>query len=167
MAACLAMRTLAERIRHLEQDTNDAGPAALSDHTRSRARTQGCPGHRPDNAAALLIASRDNPQRLRSEAAFPEHCAASPRREPSGQMRAVSHSSKSAALGSGQQAYVERITAEGKIMRCLKRFITREVYRLLQAKTLSSAAMGARNRGQDTQHLDQAGNPLWYVAQPA
>ena len=40
-----------------------------------------------------------------------------------------------------------RRTAEGKskqeILRCLKRFIAREVYRLLQAGPLRPAAMGA------------------------
>lgn len=44
------------------------------------------------------------------------------------------------------KAYAERRTAEGtskrEILRCLKLFIAREVYRLLQAESLRPAAIG-------------------------
>jgi hypothetical protein len=44
------------------------------------------------------------------------------------------------------RGYVARRTAEGKskweIMRCLKRYIAREVYRLLVSPTATSAPMG-------------------------
>ena len=77
-AACLAMKTLAERICHLEQER------MVLDRQLDRITQTVAPGLRaaqgigPDNAAALLIAAGDNPHRLRPEAAFAALCGASP-----------------------------------------------------------------------------------------
>jgi transposase len=98
-------------------------------------------------AAALLVTVGDNPQRMRSEAAFANLCASAPIAASSGKttrhrlnrggdrranralwriaMVRMSHDPRT-------RDYVERRTAEGKskreIMRCLKRYIAREVY---------------------------------------
>lgn len=67
--------------------------------------------------------------------------------EPPGQLRGVPHRSEPAALRSGHQGVAVRRTAEGtserEDLRCLKRFITSDVYRLLRVNPLSPAARGA------------------------
>src|SRR6266487_1094351 len=106
----------------------------------------------PQTAAALLVAAGDNPDRLRSEAAFSMLCGSSPIEASSG--KTVRHRLNRggdrqannalwvialARMASDQPTkdYVERRTKLGKskkdIIRCLKRYIAREVYRDLQA----------------------------------
>ncbi len=106
----------------------------------------------PDTAALLLVAAGDHPHRLRSEAAWAHLCAAAPipassgkrtrhRLNPGGDRQAnhalwrivITRMSSHAPT----RAYVERRTAEGmpekEIIRCLKRYVAREVYRHLRA----------------------------------
>jgi transposase len=101
----------------------------------------------PDTAAVLLIAAGDHPRRLRSEAAWAHLCAVAPipassgkitrrRLNPGGNRQAnnalwrivITRMSTHPAT----RAYVERRTAEGKskkeIIRCLKRYVARQVY---------------------------------------
>src|SRR6266700_3601150 len=100
-----------------------------------------------NTAALLLIAAGDHPERLRSEAAWAHLCAAAPipassgktvrhRLNPGGD-RQANHALWRIVftrLGShpATRAYAERRTAEGKskaeIIRCLKRYVAREVY---------------------------------------
>jgi transposase len=101
----------------------------------------------PHTAALLLIAAGDHPERLRSEAAWAHMCAAAPipassgktvrHRHGPGGNRQANHALWRIVftrLGShpATRAYVERRTAEGKskkeIIRCLKRYVAREVY---------------------------------------
>jgi transposase len=101
----------------------------------------------PNTAALLLIAAGDHPDRLRSEAAWAHLCAVAPipassgktirhRLNPGGD-RQASHALWRIVftrMGSdpATRAYAERRTAEGKskkeIIRCLKRYVAREVY---------------------------------------
>jgi len=104
----------------------------------------------PDSAGALLVAAGDNPQRLRSEAAFSMLCGASPIEASSA--KTVRHRlnrggdrQANAALyrivivrmrhHAPTRAYVERRTAQGlskpEIIRCLKRYVAREIYAIL------------------------------------
>ena len=106
----------------------------------------------PDTAALLLIAAGDHPERLRSEAAWAHLCAVAPipassgkvtrRRLNPGGNREANHALWRIVLtrmGShpATRAYVQRRTAEGlskkEIIRCLKRYVAREVYRHLRA----------------------------------
>ena len=106
----------------------------------------------PNTAALLLIAAGDHPERLRSEAAWAHLCGAAPipassgktvrRRLNPGGDRQANHALWRIVftrLGSdpATRAYVERRTAEGKskkeIIRCLKRYVAREVYPHLRA----------------------------------
>src|SRR5215210_1708510 len=107
------------------------------------------------HAATLLVLAGDNPDRLKSEASFASLCGVSPIEASSGKVvrhrlnrggnrdanRAL-HMICVVRMGSDRRtrSYVARRIAEGKskweIMRCLKRYIAREVYRVL----LSSAA---------------------------
>jgi transposase len=108
-------------------------------------------GAGPSTAALLLIAAGDHPERLRSEAAWAHLCAAAPIPASSGKVtrhrlnpggdRQANHALWRIVftrLGSdpATRAYAERRTAEGKskaeIIRCLKRYVAREVYRHLR-----------------------------------
>jgi transposase len=114
------------------------------------------PGVGTNHAATLLVLAGDNPERLGSEASFANLCGVSPVEASSGKVirhrlnrggnrdtnRAL-HMVCVVRMGSDHRtkAYVARRLAEGKskweIMRCLKRYIAREVYRVL----LSSVAL--------------------------
>ncbi len=110
----------------------------------------------PNTAALLLIAAGDHPGRLRSEAAWAHLCGAAPIPASSGKTPIPASSGKTVRhrlnpggdrqanhalwrivftrLGShpATRAYAERRTQEGKskaeIIRCLKRYVAREVY---------------------------------------
>ena len=105
----------------------------------------------PDTAAMLLIAAGDHPERLRSEAAWAHMCAVAPIPASSGKTRrhrlnrggnreanhalwriVITRMSAHPAT----RAYVQRRTAEGlskkDIIRCLKRYVAREVYPYLR-----------------------------------
>ncbi|HVM10532.1 MAG TPA: IS110 family transposase [Acidimicrobiales bacterium] len=103
-----------------------------------------------DTAAALLVAAGDNPGRLRSEAAWAHLCGAAPVPASSGKVTRYrlnrgGDRQANAALyvivitrmnsDPRTRAYVERRLAEGKakseIIRILKRYVAREVYRHL------------------------------------
>jgi transposase len=106
----------------------------------------------PDTAALLLIAAGDHPARLRSEAAWAHLCAAAPipassgkrtrhRLNPGGD-RQANHALWRIVITRMSshpptRAYVERRTAEGlsktEIIRCLKRYVAREIYPRLRA----------------------------------
>jgi transposase len=106
------------------------------------------------HAATLLVVAGDNPQRLNKEASFASLCGVSPVEASSGRVvrhrlnrggnrdanRAL-HMICVVRMGVDQRTreYVARRTAEGKskweIMRCLKRYIAREVYRILVLPT--------------------------------
>jgi transposase len=105
----------------------------------------------PDTAALLLIAAGDHPERLRSEAAWAHLCAAAPVPASSGKRtrhrldrggdRQANHALWRIVITrmsshAPTRAYVERRTAEGlskkEIIRCLKRYVAREVYRHLR-----------------------------------
>jgi transposase len=104
----------------------------------------------PDNAAALLITAGDNPDRLGSEASFAALCGASPVEASSGKTQRMrlnygGDRQANAALyrivltrlrwHAPTRAYLERRLTEGKtrreIIRCLKRYVAREVHPLL------------------------------------
>jgi len=106
-----------------------------------------------DTAGALLVAAGDNPERLRHEATFAHLCGVSPIEASSGKItrhrlnrggdRRANHALWRIVMvrmvsDPDTRAYVERRTKEGKskreIMRCLKRYVARELYPLLAAE---------------------------------
>jgi transposase len=124
---------LADRIKHHVANT---APALL-----------GLPGVGPHVAAQLLTAAGDNPTRMHSDAAFAKLCGACPipassgkttrhRLNPYGDRRANNALFTIVLVRmrhhAPTRAYVTRRLAEGKtrkdIMRCLKRFVAREVF---------------------------------------
>lgn len=149
-AAKHAIQALARRYRELGAEIT-AHTAALERLTSTTApRLLHTFGIGPDCAAVLLVAAGDNPGRMRSEAAFSMLCGASPVDASSG--RQVRHRlnrggnrQANAALHrivcvrmrwhEPTRAYVARRLSEGKTkkeaMRCLKRYVAREVYNIL------------------------------------
>ena len=123
-----------------------------------------------NHAATLLVLAGDNPDRLKSEASFASLCGVSPLEASSGKVvrhrlnrggnrdanRAL-HMICVVRMGSDRRSkiYVSRRLAEGKskweIMRCLKRYIAREIYRIL----LSSVALRTSPSG-TTNHVVEA-----------
>jgi len=104
----------------------------------------------PEVAGALLVVAGDNPERLRSEASFAALCGVSPLPASSGKYQR--HRLNRGGDRQGNTAlwriaftrmncdprtrvYVARRTAEGlskrEILRCLKRYIAREVFQVL------------------------------------
>lgn len=100
----------------------------------------------------MLVTTGDNPERLRSEAAFAHLCAAAPIPASSGRtdrhrLNRGGDRAANAALymvvvtrmrrHQPTRAYVARRTAEGlsktDIIRCLKRFVAREIYYAIRA----------------------------------
>jgi transposase len=151
-ATKLALRELARRHQALtgELDRLDSQVAKLAPKAAPPLLARRGVG--PQTAAALLVAAGDNPDRLRSEAASSMLCGASPVEASSG--KTVRHRLNRggdrqannalwvialARMASDQPTkdYVERRTKQGKskkdIIRCLKRYIAREVYQDLQA----------------------------------
>jgi transposase len=105
----------------------------------------------PDTAALLLIAAGDHPGRLRSEAAWAHLCAVAPIPASSGKVtrhrlnpggnREANHALWRIVITrmsshAPTRAYVERRSEQGlskkEIIRCLKRYVAREVYRHLR-----------------------------------
>ena len=153
-ATKLALRQVGQRYQAL-----DAELAAV-DAELDRLTAQAAPGLRQlcgvgsEIAGALLVAAGDNPGRLRSEAAFSMLCGASPIQASSG--KTVRHRLN---RGGNRQAntalyrivvvrlrwhpptraYLARRTKQGlskrEIIRCLKRYVAREVFAALQADT--------------------------------
>jgi transposase len=113
-----------------------------------------------DTAASLLIAVGDNPERLKSEAAFAHLCGAAPIPASSGKTvrhRLNRHGNRDAnralyviavcrmSRDERTRTYVAKRTAEGKtkkeIIRCLKRYIAREIYRILASPSSHSTSI--------------------------
>jgi transposase len=101
----------------------------------------------PDTGASLLVAAGDNPERLRSEAAWAHLCGVAPIPASSGKVvrrrlnRGGDRQANAALWGivfarlinhPPSKAYLERRLKEGRskreIVRCLKRYVAREVY---------------------------------------
>jgi transposase len=146
-ATKLALRVLGQRYQTLEAEL--AAVDAELDRLTAKAapRLRRLCGVGPEIAGALLVAAGDNPERLRSEAAFSMLCGASPIPASSG--KTVRHRLN---RGGNRQAnaalyrivvvrlrwhqptrdYLVRRTKEGlskrEIIRCLKRYVAREVF---------------------------------------
>ena len=144
------LRLLARRYQTLTSEIGELDTRIKDLCARANPALLATTGIGPDTAAALLVAAGDNPERMRSEASFAALCGASPVQASSGPI--VRHRLN---RGGDRQAnnalwriattrmrcdqttieYAQRRQAEGKtrreIIRCLKRYIARQVYRLL------------------------------------
>jgi transposase len=147
VATKAALRALARRIRLLGDEIRAADRQLRSLTIQTAPRTTALLGVGVEIAGQLLISAGDNPERLRSEAAFAHLCAAAPIPASSGRtdrhrLNRGGDRAANAALHMAivtrmryhepTRAYVCRRTAEGlskkDIMRCLKRYLAREIY---------------------------------------
>ena len=144
------MRSLAQRYQHLDTEISQLTEQLDTLTTRHAPKLRARLGIGPDSATALLIAAGDNPARLTSDAAFAALCGACPVQASSGktirhrlnrggdrQANAALHRIVLVRLRWHQPTrdYAARRTAQGRtsreIMRCLKRYVAREVFALL------------------------------------
>lgn len=144
------LRELADRIQILTEQADRAYSQldTLTDQVAPALRDVSGVG--VCTAAQLLITAGDNPDRLRSEAAFAHLCGAAPIPASSGKThrhrlnqggdRAANHALWRIAMNrrvhdQRTKDYFARRTAEGlsdrDIMRCLKRYIAREIHKIL------------------------------------
>ncbi|MBV9163203.1 MAG: IS110 family transposase [Pseudonocardiales bacterium] len=148
-AAAYTLRLMARHILALTSEIRDLEQQITTAVTNHTPRLLTRRGIGPDNAAALLIAAGDNPDRLRSEASA-ALCGVSPLEASSGRT-----SRRRLHRGGDRQAnsalyrialsrlrwdtrtrdYLTRRITGGKTrreaIRCLKRYIAREIYQIL------------------------------------
>ena len=146
-AARVALRELGRRRRVPRQPapaaSTNSSPPSWQRHAPGLLALYGIG---PDTAALLLITAGDHPERLRSEAAWARLCAAAPIPASSGKVtrhrlnpggdREANHALWRIVITRMSshpptRAYVKRRTGEGlqkEIIRCLKRYVAREVY---------------------------------------
>jgi len=150
IAAKTALRRLAARIRALGAEIAEADRELDPLVTAAAPRLVAMMGVGPEVAGQLLVTAGDNPGRLRSEAAFAHLCGVAPIPASSGRIdrhrlnRGGDRAANSALYTivlcrlryhPATQAYAARRTEQGlskpEIIRCLKRYVLREVYRTL------------------------------------
>lgn len=150
VATRYALRVLADRILALTRDADELEKRirALVDAVVPELLER--QGVGPDSAAALLIVAGDNADRIRSEGSFAALCGVSPVEASSGntQRRRLNRGGDrqaNAALyrivisrlrwDQRTQNYMQRRLAEGRsrreIIRCLKRYVAREIFSLI------------------------------------
>jgi transposase len=144
-------KTLDQEVRSLDNNiealVRSAAPELLELH-----------GVGVEIAGQFLVTAGDNPERIHSEAAFAKLCGVAPQPASSGRTTGRHRLSRSGDRAANSalyiiaivrmrhhqptRAYVERRTAEGRtkreIIRCLKRYIAREIYNNLPTATRAS-----------------------------
>ncbi|MGY1452261.1 IS110 family RNA-guided transposase [Streptomyces sp. SS8] len=157
-AAFSTLRLLARRIQQLTAEVKELTRRVNQAIRAHQPQLLDLVGVGPDSAAALLIAAGDNPERLTSEASFAALCGVSPVEQSSGktQRRRLNRGGNrqaNAALyrivvtrirrDARTRTYLERRTKQGmskrEIIRCLKRYVAREIYRQIRSATASTA----------------------------
>jgi transposase len=145
-----AMRELARRIVFLDDELARIDAQIVPLVERACPELLAARGVGADTAAILLVAAGDNPHRLRNEASFAKLCGVAPLEASSGKVRRhrlnrggdrqANHALWRITLvrmgcDERTRVYVARRRAEGlstpEIMRCLKRYIAREIFQLL------------------------------------
>jgi len=150
VAVTTALRRLATRIQALNTEIAEADRELAPLVAAAAPRLVALMGVGPEVAGQLLVTAGDNPDRLRSEAAFAHLCGVAPLPASSGRTdrhrlnrggdRAANCALYRIVLcrlrhDPATQAYAERRTKQGlskpEIIRCLKRYVAREVYHTL------------------------------------
>ena len=150
----VALRRLARRYQDLHAEIDEADTEIRALIAQAAPALLELRGVGPETAGQLLTSVGDNPERMRSEAAFAHLCGAAPVPASSGRTnrhrlnrggdRAANNALHMIVLvrmryHQRTRDYVARRTLEGMtkkdIMRCLKRFVAREIYRHLPAMT--------------------------------
>jgi transposase len=173
-----SLRCLARRHGNLSAEIDELDTVIAELCEQANPALLSARGVGPDTASALIVAAGDNPERMRSEASFAALCGASPVEASLGKVtrhrlnRGGNREANQAlwrivmvrlSYDKTTQAYAERRRSEGRsdreIIRCLKRYIAREVYRLLTKPPVIPTSVTLRHRRQ------QADIPLRIVAE--
>jgi transposase len=152
----LALRELATRIGDLDAQINRVAVRRRRLLDSTAPRLMAITGVGPDTAATLLMVAGDNPDRLRKEQSYAALLGANPIEASSGKIKRhrLNHGGDRVgnsalwrivmvrmATQSATRAYVERRTQEGmskpEIIRCLKRYVAREVFNALPRDVLA------------------------------
>jgi transposase len=150
-ATTYTLRRLARRIQDLTGEARELQrqiTAVLNAHAPQLLQRHGIG---PDSAAALLITAGDNPDRMNSEASFAALCGVNPIEASSGKTRrrrlnrggdrranAALYRIALTRSRNDQRTldYLDRRTTQGmtrrEAIRCLKRYIAREIYHLIR-----------------------------------
>lgn len=145
-----ALRELARRVAHLDEQLEQTNDRIRTITTDVAPRLLDLKGVGPDVASTLLVTVGDNPERMHHEKSFASLCGTSPLQASSGkrsrhrlnrggdrQANAALWRVAIVRMGTDQRTrdYVARRISEGKnkpeIIRCLKRYIAREVFTAL------------------------------------
>jgi transposase len=145
-----ALRSIARRVQNLDEEITTADRQLRHLIKPLAPATLALPGVGVQVATQLLITAGDNPDRLRSEAALAHLCGVAPLPASSGRThrhrlnrggdRQANHALHMAVLNRmryhpATRRYVERRTQQGlstkDIIRCLKRYLIREVHATL------------------------------------
>ena len=151
-ATRVALRELGRRVQFLDAQLHRLGELIGPLVTARAPGLLALHGVGPDTAALLLVAAGDHPERLRSESSWAHLCGAAPIPASSGKTsrhrlnRGGNREANRAlwrivitrmSAHPATRAYSERRTKEGlskkEIIRCLKRYVAREVYHHLRA----------------------------------
>lgn len=151
-----ALRRLARRHQSLDEEITELDAQITPLVRQAAPQLLDLFGVGPETAGQLLTSAGDNPGRMHSEAAFAHLAGAAPIPASSGRThrhrlnrggdRAANNALHTIVLvrmrhDQRTRTYVERRTTEGlskkEIMRCLKRFVAREVYHALTNTTTS------------------------------
>jgi transposase len=149
-ATKLAIQTLGRRVLDLEDETARINAVLSELVTATAPSLLALHGVGIDTASALLVAAGDNPERLRSEAAWAHLCGVAPIQASSGKVtrhrldRGGDRNANQAlwrivmtriSCEPRSRAYMERRTKEGRskreVIRILKRYVAREVFKHL------------------------------------
>jgi transposase len=145
-----ALRRLARRHQHLSEEISDADRELAQLVGDVASELIALRGVGPEVAGQLLTSAGDNPDRITSEAAFAHLCGVAPVPASSGRVhrhrlnrggdRQANNALYIVVLNRlrhdpRSRAYAERRTQEGlskpEIIRCLKRYVAREIYNVL------------------------------------
>ncbi len=156
-AAKTALRRLARRHQHLSEEIADADAQLKTLVTAAAPQLLALSGVGVEVAGQLLVSAGDNPERLHSEAAFAHFCGVAPVPASSGRThrhrlnrggdRAANNALYIVVLGrlrydSRTRVYTDRRTKQGlskpEIIRCLKRYVAREMFTALTARAVDS-----------------------------
>ena len=146
-----ALRDLARRWSALDDEIKSLNHQLTALVTHAAPELLSCFGVGVELAGQFLMTAGDNAERIHSEAAFAKLCGVAPQPASSGRTTGRHRLSRSGDRAANSalyivtivrlrhhaptRAYVQRRTAEGlskrEIIRCLKRFIAREIYAAL------------------------------------
>ena len=158
-----ALRVLARRHQSLPAEIDELDQAIGQLCAQANPALLATRGVGPDVASALLVAAGDNPDRMRSDASFAALCGSSPVEASSGKItrhrlnqggnREANNALWRIAMvrltcDQRTRDYAARRRAEGKtdreILRCLKRYIAREVFMLITSQPSVPDGSGLR-----------------------